>query len=222
MTEKPFKYVNLSPSERKVDPTGILLEKTKALVEKVESEDVDCLVFLDKSARPLAYFFVNFWKKFVPKPLPKIKFINIGREGKVKNFSKHDRLLLQIFKDSLYAKSESPKVVLVDELEAKGNTRSSATSFFQDFFGIKEVEYFSYVDLQNLPKEKGEKYQMLVDIFPWFLKGQYEHLLVKPIMDVNDDGEIVEEYFTEPVEKDIDRTLGIDLRRNIKNYINSL
>ena len=58
-----------------------LRERTLQLVDKVAEEDVSVLFFLDKSARPVSWLFRDLWKQQYPdKNLPRIYFMNIGRE----------------------------------------------------------------------------------------------------------------------------------------------
>lgn len=50
-------------------------------VEKVHDEHPDVLIFLDKSARPAAWFFSALWNEMYPdEPKPEIKFVNLGQE----------------------------------------------------------------------------------------------------------------------------------------------
>lgn len=57
-------------------------KRTELLIKRVQEEQIDTLVFLDKSARPLAWLFRELWKQSVPdSPMPQIKFINVGIAG---------------------------------------------------------------------------------------------------------------------------------------------
>src|SRR3989344_4646446 len=58
-----------------------LKERTKELVERIASEDVRLVVFLARSARAISWMLRAAWDEFADgKPMPKIKFANIGSE----------------------------------------------------------------------------------------------------------------------------------------------
>src|SRR5258708_2327561 len=57
----------------------ILAERSMEMVKKAEG--LDAVFFLDKSARPLAYFFNNFYPLVFPgQKVPEVGFLNIGLE----------------------------------------------------------------------------------------------------------------------------------------------
>jgi len=52
-----------------------------AFVLEVDREEYDSLVFLDKSARPVAWLFMDMYKRMFPhRTRPNVHFVNIGRE----------------------------------------------------------------------------------------------------------------------------------------------
>lgn len=56
-------------------------EEMLRFVEEVYARRPDVLIFLDKSARPAAWFFSALWKEMYPdESKPEIKFVNIGQE----------------------------------------------------------------------------------------------------------------------------------------------
>jgi len=59
-------------------------EKIRELIEKVNGDDYRLLVFLDRSARPISWMMREAWERYAPDgiEMPKIKFVNIGREKK--------------------------------------------------------------------------------------------------------------------------------------------
>lgn len=61
-----------NPAERVMIEFGII-----ELIQKIKDDQVDALVFLDKSARPLSWIFRKSWELIYPdaKP-PEIKFVN--------------------------------------------------------------------------------------------------------------------------------------------------
>lgn len=75
LPEQPFRYL-AKPEERQE-----LARRVAELVRKVQEEQVDQLIFLDKSSRPLVTLFSDLWENASPgKPKPPISFLNIGKE----------------------------------------------------------------------------------------------------------------------------------------------
>jgi len=75
--ESPEKFKVLADKEQR----GLLAERVDQLVQKVATGQVENLVFLDKSARPVATLFLDLWRKEFPdKEAPHINFMNIGSE----------------------------------------------------------------------------------------------------------------------------------------------
>lgn len=59
----------------------ILIQRTKDLIDIIVKNERGVIFFLDRSARPLAWALQAAWPKYAgDRPMPKIKFINIGRE----------------------------------------------------------------------------------------------------------------------------------------------
>ena len=77
--EKEHTFIYMpSPEQRE-----LLAKRIDGLVEQVSGEEIRNIIFLDKSARPLATLFRDLWyKKFVHDdlPIPHIYFMHIGRE----------------------------------------------------------------------------------------------------------------------------------------------
>lgn len=58
----------------------LLAQRIEQLCDKIHDDQPTVLVFLDRSARPLAYLLREIWiNKFGSTPLPQIIFLNIGR-----------------------------------------------------------------------------------------------------------------------------------------------
>lgn len=74
----PPEFKTLKDSEQR----RLLYAKTKELVDLVRSEGIQHLVFMDKSARPLAPLFSKVFRaeRNQSEQLPTINFINVGRE----------------------------------------------------------------------------------------------------------------------------------------------
>lgn len=194
---------------------SLVYKKTLELVKKVKQEKPDCLIFLDKSARPLATYFLYAWRKFGNglRP-PIIKFLNIGREVKTETLSQRDMGLMEKFKKDIYAGSDDPKVFVVDELFTnKERSRTNSFNFLQNHLGLSKIEFFPFLSWEMLRRKfpKGDISHLLKKAFPWFVGGQKENLLVQA-------AGVSEDYFVEPVDESIDKTLGVELRRRIKSY----
>ncbi len=56
-----------------------LEERSFQLIDLIKERRVDSLVFLDRSARPLAWLIKDLWQRTQKEPLPDIAFVNIGR-----------------------------------------------------------------------------------------------------------------------------------------------
>ena len=60
---------------------ALLITRTDDLIKEILNNDVQMLVFKDKSARPLSWMLLERWKtRFPGKKMPAIKFVNIGGE----------------------------------------------------------------------------------------------------------------------------------------------
>ncbi len=56
-----------------------IIERMDLMIENVRNRDVDTIVFLDRSARPLSWMFREGWKlKYPDEDIPDVKFVNIG------------------------------------------------------------------------------------------------------------------------------------------------
>jgi len=59
----------------------VLEKRTIELIHTINDADVRLIVFMDRSARPLSWMLRAAWEKYANgNKLPKIKFVNIGRE----------------------------------------------------------------------------------------------------------------------------------------------
>jgi len=55
-------------------------DRTQNLIDEIVATKPDVLFFIDRSARPLSYMLRDAWDESKYGALPKIKFLNIGRE----------------------------------------------------------------------------------------------------------------------------------------------
>lgn len=59
----------------------MLAERVMDLIEKVRTDGIRNIVFLDKSARPLSTLYLDLWRRSYPQYEPtEINFVNIGKE----------------------------------------------------------------------------------------------------------------------------------------------
>lgn len=142
---------------------------TDNLISKVQEEGTDHIVFLDKSARPVAWMFKELWPVFtkdeegeVPE-MPTINFLQIDREdwrGFVKDPDSEmidvDKLpdeyfedLRSIFTNRVIASGETgnepskfdrSKIIIVDEVRVSGDTLDIATEMLIRSFPTAEFE----------------------------------------------------------------------------------
>ncbi len=59
----------------------VLRKRTRELVGEIIKNEYSVLVFMDRSARPISWMIRAAWDKYADgKPIPAIRFVNIGRE----------------------------------------------------------------------------------------------------------------------------------------------
>ncbi len=58
----------------------IVSERMFEFLEQIKENDIDSLIFLDRSARPLSWLFIEMWKRrFKDLDMPTVRYANIGR-----------------------------------------------------------------------------------------------------------------------------------------------
>jgi hypothetical protein len=152
--------------------------KRRALDLVKASEDVDTVIFLDKTARPLAHLCRRVWEAFCPEiPKPKVKFINIGSE-KVSVLRDHavsqwhlppfvptsslidqvanERALKQIYGvenveelSRVLKSSEGESRLVVDEASNTGNTQLLTKKILGIVDGDNTHDYFLFLDSEK-------------------------------------------------------------------------
>lgn len=111
------------------------------LMEKVEKEGYETLVFLDKSARPLSRIFRYSWKKILgERKMPEIKFVNPQKE-----ITEEDKELFS----KLYQGHVKGKVCLVDELSFSGDSYDKVRDFLSGLPGYEggQVDDFDVMSI---------------------------------------------------------------------------
>ena len=127
------------------------------LADKAVAHKADTLVFLDKSARPLAWLLRQFWPDIAPQhevggsistaPLPAIKFVRIDRipwrlsprqsfdEGGMRPITNSEvRGLRAIFEIGSSNVLDDRRILVIDEQSETGDTLRVATSLFERAF----------------------------------------------------------------------------------------
>ena len=166
LTRKVFEFDILNTPEMRAE----YLSLTDSLVKNIVEQGTDIAIFLDKSARPIAWMLKEFWPQLVPPAdaegnqaqLPEIKFLNIDREqwGAILGRSVDDasfnvKLLPQERADELRSifepvKGRGPedvdsmlagkKVLIIDEVKVSGETLDIAEKIIMNVF--PEAEEF--------------------------------------------------------------------------------
>lgn len=115
------------------------------LFKRVEAEQYDTLVFLDRGARPLAWLFVEFWRKKNPgKKLPGIIFVNPRKD--YGQYPREDEEFKRIFGESIPGSGEvvGRNVCIVDEKAVGG------VSFYQMKARIESLKGKRKIDTHEM------------------------------------------------------------------------
>lgn len=150
---------NSSPYQSDDEMRISLADEMYRMIKYVKNSDLDALVFLDKSARPAAWFFEAMWKCIYPEEHhPDIKFVNIGQEKapNAKNFQENfeqaeanlrenERLIGKLrnhFRigntDKTYL--DNKEVLILDEYSHTGETLRVARILFEGAFGNRSYD----------------------------------------------------------------------------------
>lgn len=130
----------------------------------------DTLVFLDKSARPLAWMMRTFWEDLAPQerdaqgvlhtiPMPDMKFINIDRlewradpqmemtDGGMKELTPSDIAgLRDIFNLGKRNLMDGKRVTVIDEQSESGDTLKVAEELFRQAFPTAEIKATTWIN----------------------------------------------------------------------------
>lgn len=138
---------------------------TDELIRKTQADEIDHMVFLDKSARPVEWMMRELWPTLAEKdedgntpPMPDVSFLNIDREqwepivGRSEDASglnvdnipeKEIENLRKVFRGGEGESSvlEDKKVLIVDEVMVSGDTSRIASGVMNRAFGQEaEIE----------------------------------------------------------------------------------
>jgi len=124
-----------------------IFQKVQELIQRVQNEHIDTLVFLDKSARPISWLFRELWgRECADQPMPNVRFINIGRN--VESHQQHDSLHQQIAaNENIYEHAEGD----VNAVEAKNMLQRNAIGIQETaIHEIQKIYNDDFVDQQVL------------------------------------------------------------------------
>lgn len=139
-----------------------LRDRTQELVDLVQKDQDDVVIFLDKSARPISWIFKEVWRSTCPDlPLPIIRFVNIGSNSRVRRADTTEKEaqasgdlaqeLSGIFGDQFDGKS----LMIVDELHYSGRSLRHAQDAFRNAFpavsGVHGMWMFKAEEHSHLP-----------------------------------------------------------------------
>lgn len=157
----------------------------------------DTLVFLDKSARPLAWMMRTFWDEIAPQereegsgtlktiPMPDMKFINIDRlqwradpnqemtEGGIKEITPSDiEGLRDIFKKGNKSLLDGKKIAIIDEQSESGDTLKIADRLFSQAFPASDIKTTAWINHPSTQDNSGTRDYGIKEIPIWYpLKG---------------------------------------------------
>ncbi len=152
-TEPKFRFELIeNPEFRK-----LLKHRVDQLVDRVHNQHDDCVVFLDKSARPISWLFKALWaNRFPADSLPQLRFINVGtghqartEPGRIPAMDQEqaDYQLQQTFGNQFDDKS----VLIVDEVRASGQSAASAENIMRHAFSkAKQINHTFIFDASEV------------------------------------------------------------------------
>lgn len=150
--------------------------RTDRLIQEAESEEVDTMLYLDKSARPIQWMVREFWPIFAgDKPMPESKFVNIdastllGRSESEPRPDEQDiydakipeeviQELRTIFIDPSnrdVSMFDGKKVMVVDEVSVSGGTLSLAVKILSEAFPRAEFVGRSWMTPEKVKRGYG-------------------------------------------------------------------
>lgn len=184
--------------------------RTSKLINRVVTNNIGVVVFLDRSGRPLEWMLEAGWKIYGnDKPMPIIKYANVGREkqrfdyyappemdGSIENwylpaakikFQKHhaDNDYFQKVRSDLNKNGEySGKILIVDDYQNTGFSVKTARQLFRYYFPkaqVRDYTFFISSDSDIFPKPDTVKDWLGGPFLPWSIEKQ---VLVKENSDL--------------------------------------
>lgn len=103
------------------------------LINLAKTRNIDTLVFLDASARPLAYMFGKLWKTFYPNQNVNIAHININRKMADTGIP-NEKIETEKLVSSCTTLMDNKNVLIADDFSGKGDTIVFAGEKIQNTF----------------------------------------------------------------------------------------
>lgn len=117
-----------------------LAEGTVDLVNAVKKQGTEVLIFLDKSARPVAHLFRRAWGQIFPRESrPAMRHMNMPKSFRFA--SSHDTDFEEAVREvrSRFRDMSGKKVTVIDEIMASGATARKASEIIQAAFPRSKV-----------------------------------------------------------------------------------
>jgi hypothetical protein len=231
-TQEDGKYKPVFDTPKKIE---CIKERTQELIEDIIKNKSKILFFLDRSARPYSYMLQIAWDEDKYGPMPKIKFLNIGREkGEVLGFYggppphidyDNDEEWIAAVEDywnKLDSKdyisnikidiSNDPKdsIMIVDDCESSGFTMGLARSFIDHHFPERKNRSHLFFKDEDKKIFNGNKEANGI-IMPWYDDKSYTLL---------SDEEDPTKVIAKAERNSKKRSKGIALRKEIKQLFN--
>lgn len=181
-----------NPEERRE-----LVRLMESFVDEIRSKNVKNIIFLDKSARPLATAFQDIWQRKYGSDTserPQINFINIGTESFIdwedgtyadnlddpKMISESQR----VAKKYKYLKEALPnsEIVIFEELTHRGYSLAVAKKFLEMAFPHLQFSTFSLTKTPDTPFVRDRGYGP-----PWGAGGEYGIDNITGVVDPSED-----------------------------------
>ncbi|OGH58891.1 MAG: hypothetical protein A2725_04040 [Candidatus Magasanikbacteria bacterium RIFCSPHIGHO2_01_FULL_33_34] len=149
------------------------IEQGAEFVVDIYSKNIDTIIFIDRSARPLAGFFREIWRRIYPdKKIPEMKFILINILHGISTDPDKIRETFNNFKGDFNGK----KVLIVDEIVESGETIQYTSDAMSDAFpGIDEIFLGAMYDSSSFDDKKDNHSVNLLDIAPPKGSGEYKN-----------------------------------------------
>lgn len=129
------------------------------LIEQIREKKIDSVIFLDRSARPLSWLFLDIWKKLYPKEKhPDIKFMNIGKKSHL-HVGSANRITNYSKKEPFYLSEDSRELVEKMDLSSEWLGLSDVPEEWQDAVLDHEDDI---EELESIFKDEFKGKQVLV------------------------------------------------------------
>ena len=155
-----------------------VLERVDQLIEQIKDNNIEELIFLDKSARPLSWLLGERLKHKNPKyKFPKIKYIDLGLREK-----KGDRLGAKTIVEQLSEEANSRYLALDEDKQAKYSDDNDWSTWKKIFFAqgdnVEREIWMSRKHISELWRDTIRQHPELIDQ----LRARYGNKLGKTLI----------------------------------------